>query len=93
MRVLLKTGVLIAACSLLGMGQGAVADEGDRAGKKAKKTRICKRVKVTGTHFAKRICRTQAQWDEMRAENERDMDRLKTSNPHDIPVEGGAPPF
>ena len=93
MRAMLKTGVLIVACALLGMGQSAVADDGAKTGKKAKKTRVCKRVRVTGTHFAKRICRTQAQWEEMRAEDERERDRIMTANPRDIPFDGGAPPI
>lgn len=94
MRVLARFGALIIASALLGIGPGAGADDGgDKAGKKVRKTRICKRVKVTGTHFAKRVCRTQAQWDEMKAQNERDMERVMTSNPHEIPLDGGAPPI
>ncbi|MEM9620631.1 MAG: hypothetical protein AAF993_03220 [Pseudomonadota bacterium] len=49
----------------------------DEKAKKAKKEKVvCKRVKVTGTHFRQRICRTQAVWEEIERESQRAMDEL-----------------
>lgn len=44
---------------------------------KVKKDRVvCKRVKVTGTHFRKRICRKQSVWQQIERDSQRAMDEL-----------------
>ena len=41
--------------------------------------RICKRVKTTGTHFPKKMCLRQREWDELRADSQRQMDRVNSA--------------
>lgn len=43
---------------------------------------VCKKVKVTGSHFSKRICQKQSAWKRMEREAQRVMKRLEagTSN-------------
>ena len=98
MRRIVSLGLVVSAILLIAAPVSAATDTGasddaKRASQQAQNKRVCKRVKVTGTHFARRICRSQREWDEMQRQNEEDMDRVMTSNPHEIPVDNGAPAF
>ena len=53
--------------------------------KKKKSGLICKREKVSGTHFRQKICRTQ---EEMDAQREHDQQMIRDINPS---AAGGAP--
>ena len=96
-----KVGILTAtlAAVILAGGVDIAATETERRVKtsksttKAKNRRVCKRVKVTGTHFAQRICQTQAQWDAMGERDREQMERINPAAAPDIPIEGGAPPI
>ena len=83
MRYLTKMGVLATAAVLLGGVSVQGADDDRKARKEAKKTKVCRRVKETGTHFSRKICKSQAEWDEIRRRDQEEMARS-------IPTEGGS---
>ncbi len=40
---------------------------------------VCKKIKVTGTHFRKRICQKRSVWKEIEEESQRAMDELSVT--------------
>ena len=71
--------VVVAAAFLLAQGASA-AGQGQTVGSKAdpNKKKICRVEADIGTRLGgKRICRTQAEWDQVRAEARRTVERIQ----------------
>jgi hypothetical protein len=76
----MKSGYLLAAIAAFAVAAPAVAGDRDKDQKSAqdapKEKKICHTETVTGSLIARqRICKTQAQWDEIAAATRRDMDK------------------
>jgi predicted secreted protein len=71
---MMKLGITLAAVLAVAVSAPAVAkDDGDKAPAKEKK--ICRTERTTGSLVAKRrICKTQAEWDEIAANARKNLD-------------------
>ena len=49
--------------------------------KASKSKKVCKRIKVVGSHMKKRICHSQGDWDQMRKEAQESMRRTTNTTP------------
>ncbi len=71
----MKRIILAAAIALAASGAAASAQDNDEAAQKEKT--ICKTQKVTGSRTqVRRVCMTQAQWDEQRRNTKRGLDDM-----------------
>ncbi|WP_187107720.1 hypothetical protein [Sphingomonas xanthus] len=58
-------------------GQAATAAGQTQAARAADDNRlICKKEAPTGTRFGKRVCHTKAEWDQIRAQSQRDAKEM-----------------
>ncbi len=75
---------LLASAALLAAGEPAAAQAAQTStaappatAKPQKEKMVCKEEPVTGTRFGKRVCRTEAEWRQMRQDAQNDTSRMQ----------------
>ncbi len=71
-RLLIITAIVTACCAATARGADA-GDEPQIEPPTPERSVVCKKVRVTGSHFKKRVCRTRATIDQERADANRFM--------------------
>ena len=68
---------LVIGVVMLSLSTPVIADDktsGDpvaEAKKQSANKKVCKKVKVTGSHFKQRVCMKRSEWDDMRRDSQR----------------------
>ena len=75
---------LLVSCLLFGnvyaTEEPQTADTKKQAAKHNPNKKVCKKVKTTGSHFSKRVCLKQKEWDEMGKNARKTMRDMSTDN-------------
>lgn len=74
---LLASAALLAAGDPAAQPTQASTAAPPAAAKPQKEKMVCKEEPVTGTRFGKRVCRTEAEWRQMRQDAQNDTSRMQ----------------